>query len=252
MAVHYLRTILGAAIDFVYPRHCQLCGKQTDKQPGQSDSRTGLCESCRQSLIPPRMRSCDRCGAPVGPYLDTDQGCIYCRRDTFAFESVIRLGVYEGPLKFACLRMKNEHGSGLAAACARLMYDESTEAIRSVNADCVVPIPPHWTGRLRRIDNPAETIASRLAARLQVPICRRILRKVRRTPKQTSISAKKRRTNLRNAFRASIPKRIHGGTVLLVDDVLTTGTTAHEAALELKKRGASRVVVAVLARGIGQ
>lgn len=243
-----LRSVFDAAIGFVYPPHCRFCGTSTASEAAETAE---LCPACRDALTPEPARSCERCGAPVGPYLTTENGCVHCRRDRFAFESVIRLGVYDGPLKVACQRMKHEFGEGLAAACAGLLCRHASELLRRVKPDVVAAIPAHWTARFRRGDNAADALATRIAAWLHVPKSRHILGKTRRTPKQASLRPDKRRTNLRNAFRASLPRRRQGGTVLLVDDVLTTGSTAHEAAKALKNAGAGRIVVAVLARGLG-
>ncbi|MEX1096485.1 MAG: phosphoribosyltransferase family protein, partial [Planctomycetales bacterium] len=125
------------------------------------------------------------------------------------------------------------------------------KAPRAADAACVVPVPHHWTDRLRGRPNAAETVALVLARRLRVEFAGSILCKTRRTPAQASLTPAQRRTNLRRAFRAR--GRIPAGiTVLLVDDILTTGTTAHEAARHLRSAGAERVLVAVLARGLGR
>lgn len=121
------------------------------------------------------------------------------------------------------------------------------EKLSRLGIDLVIPIPQHWSKRLVVAHNQAETLADVLARRLRVPSDRHILGKARRTPDQSSLSASRRRTNLRDSFRVRESGRLGGVHVLLVDDVLTTGTTAHRATQALKKAGAGRVTVAVLA-----
>ncbi|MCH7988719.1 MAG: ComF family protein, partial [Planctomycetes bacterium] len=116
----------------------------------------------------------------------------------------------------------------------------------------VVPIPQYWTRRFQRSHNPAETQGRVLAHRLQVEFHTHILTKVRMTPVQSSLTASQRRTNLRGAFRVRRASELKGRSVLLVDDVFTTGTTANEASKVLRTAGAERVVVAVSARGLGR
>jgi predicted amidophosphoribosyltransferase len=94
-------------------------------------------------------------------------------------------------------------------------------------------------------------LARALAARLSLPCHPRWLRRIRNTPKQTAQTPTGRRENVRGAFRAPRRARLRGKAVLLVDDVLTTGSTCSEAARALREAGAARVVVAVLAHGQG-
>ena len=110
-----------------------------------------------------------------------------------------------------------------------------------------MPVPLHWWRRWTRGYNQSESLGRALAARLGLPCQGRWLRRVRNTPRQVDQSAAARRENVRNAFVAQGRPDLRGKTVLLVDDVLTTGSTANEAASALRKAGAGRIVVAVLA-----
>jgi predicted amidophosphoribosyltransferase len=88
-----------------------------------------------------------------------------------------------------------------------------------------------------------------LSARLGLPVLSSALRRIRHTPRQSGLPPTERRVNLRNAFRGTAAAR--GRSLLLVDDVLTTGTTADEAARALRQAGAVKVIVAALARAQG-
>jgi ComF family protein len=251
LASRGVRAFLRAAVDFVYPPVCPFCGREHgDAEPAGPGS--ALCGPCRARLAPIIEHACRRCAAPVGPHLDTSDGCIHCRDDRFAFETVVRLGVYDGPLRAACLRMKQPDGQVLAAAVAGLLWEREREALQRAEVDLVVPVPHHWTQRLSREHNPAATLARTLGRRLHAAVEPHILGKSRRTPAQASLPPSERRRNLRDAFRVGGASALSGRTVLLVDDVLTTGTTAHEISKVLLRAGAARVVVAVLARGLGQ
>lgn len=109
----------------------------------------------------------------------------------------------------------------------------------------------HWLRRLWRGTNAPESIAGRLAKELRLPvaadllICRRLLKN------QSSLSTDERRRNVRHAYRASSRFNIQGARVLLVDDVITTGATMHEAARALRKAGASTVYAVAVARTTG-
>src|SRR5205823_5857562 len=113
--------------------------------------------------------------------------------------------------------------------------------------DVVIPVPLHWFHRLRRGYNQSEALARELAAALGVPCRPRWLRRARLTRKQHhSLSREERRANVHDAFRARHADAVRGRHVLLVDDVMTTGSTAHEAARPLRAAGAAQITVAVL------
>jgi ComF family protein len=159
----------------------------------------------------------------------------------------VRLGPYEGLLRQLVLRMKSYSGEGLAEVVGRLWVEHGQARLRELGAEIVIPVPLHWTRRWARGYNQSETLGRELAARLRLPFRPRWLRRRRRTPKQTHQSPTARRENVHNAFVVAAWAQLRGKTVLLVDDVLTTGSTAHEAARALRSAGAARVVVAVLA-----
>jgi ComF family protein len=111
----------------------------------------------------------------------------------------------------------------------------------------VVPVPLHWWRYWRRGYNQAEALAEGIAKQLKLPI-RRSLKRVVGTRRLAGLSRSARGEVIRDVFRVRAHSRMTGCTVLLVDDVLTTGATCSGAARALKKAGAARVVVAVLAR----
>lgn len=232
-------------VDFLFPPICSLCQVEIE-------SPQLLCDSCRQLVVGKKMDICRRCCAPVGPHLDTTAGCVHCRKDPFPFERVLALGAYDGPLRNACLRMKHDSTDRVARALTGLLLDRWGEEMRSWNVDVIVPVPAHWTTRIGRAPRPANAIAERVASFLMAPCDLHILRKSRRTPSQSSLSPTRRRENLRGAFRRVAGVNLSGSRVLLVDDVLTTGTTAARSARVLKEAGAETVHVAVIARGIGR
>ena len=170
-----------------------------------------------------------------------------CPRRRWVFESVERLGVYSGALREACIRGKSRGGESLAAALAEWFWECRGWSLAEREIDLVVPVPQHWSKRLIESHNQAETVAEVLARRLRVNLHRHILAKVRRTPDQSSLSAARRQTNLCGAFRVRKKGKLAGAHVLLVDDVLTTGTTADQASRALRQAGVGRVSVAVLA-----
>jgi ComF family protein len=146
------------------------------------------------------------------------------------------------------LRLKHSMGETLAELLGDLWAENVHSQLREIGVDVVIPVPLHWWRFFRRGYNQSEALAYRLAARMRLPCRPGWLRRIRHTPQQTSQAPSERKENVHGAFRAQSWARLRGRTALLVDDVLTTGSTCNEAARALRAAGAARVVVAVLAR----
>ena len=239
----------GRAIaSFIYPPACLSCAVPFSSLPGAQSF--GICRTC-EDLIAPRVSPiCLRCSAPVGPHLSTIQGCQLCRRERFAFTRAISLGVYDGLLQRFCLQSKQPGQRAMATALTDLLCERFSQELRSWPIDVILPVPHHWSSRLFTDHHASTSVAERIGQFLMKPVERHILLKVRRTKRQQSLPASARRENLRAVFRVSERTDLRGIGVLLTDDILTTGTTAHRATRALLEAGAERVYVAVLARGV--
>jgi ComF family protein len=242
--VTWLRTLLRGTDELIFPPRCLSCGG-LDSLNIDAES---ICTDCCRKLLHDPHESCPRCCGTVGPHTDTSDGCPRCRAESLAFDSAFRLGPYEGDLKQVVLMMKHRAGESLAESLGRVWADHSRERFLAINATVIVPIPLHWRRRLERGYNQSESIAGGLATELRIPFRPGWLRRIRSTPMQTSLhTPTARRENVRGAFRISRFSRFHGQSVLIVDDVLTTGATASEAAKAMKAAGAAQVTVAVVA-----
>jgi predicted amidophosphoribosyltransferase len=161
------------------------------------------------------------------------------------------LAQYAGLLRIAVLRLKQAKDPTLAMAFAHLLVDQCGERLAALAADVVVPMPMHWTRRVWRGVNNPDFLARTVAQRLHLPCAPHLLCMQRRTLPQTGLTRGRRLANVRGAFRAPPHSDLSGSRVLLVDDVMTTGATAGEAARTLRRAGVGMVAIAVLARAEG-
>jgi ComF family protein len=249
MTAAWLNWLGRAGLDFgrgllhlVYPGHCLTCGRPL------GEDQDSFCADCRRALFTDPVPCCPRCAATVGPFGVADGRCGRCRDEGFAFAAALRLGPYDGLLRQVILRLKKQRNEGLAELIGERWAEQEGERFRALGADAVVPVPLHFWRRMARGYNQSLAVARAVSMRLGIPCERWWLRRVRNTPRQTAQTAAGRKENVRGAFavRAGVPLR--GRCVLLVDDVMTTGATAGEAARVLRAAGAARVAVSVLAR----
>ena len=234
-----------AGMEFVFPPACLICRSEMPHRIVRTAGST-LCDDCLGELNTGRGNACRRCGAPVGPFTVATDHCILCHRENYAFDGVIRMGLYRDRLRVACLMAKNPAGSLMSRTLADLLVDSQYGLLSERAFHAIVPVPEHWLKRMIRPHYAAEAMARQISDRLKVRLATGILAKARWTPKQAKSPPVQRRQQQKDAFHV-VGAGVQGQSILLVDDILTTGATADAAARVLKRAGASRVVVAVVA-----
>jgi ComF family protein len=237
-------TLTAGLIDLIYPPVCLICGSPLP-EPDQDES---FCSECRSALSADPLEHCPKCAATIGPHTDTSRGCLRCRDEHFRFDGACCLGRYEGLLRQTILTLKYPGREAVAENLGGFWGRQRQTQLRELACDLVVPVPLHWLRRWSRGYNQAEAIAQGLARQLKLPCRSWLLWRTKATLFQYQQSRTQRREQMRGAFAARLPRRLQGSRVLLVDDVMTTGSTASEAARALKAAGAREVFVAVLAR----
>ncbi|QDU22741.1 phosphoribosyltransferase family protein [Urbifossiella limnaea] len=240
-----LYDLARGAADLIFPPACLLCdAAEAEAAP----FRHGFCSACRDALTADPAARCPKCAATVGPHTDLKGGCPACRGRGFGFDATVRLGPYDGSLRAAILKTKGSAGEPVAEMLGRTLAEARATELRALAATVVVPVPLHWRRRLTRGYNQAAAVADELAAALKLPLRPAWLVRTKPAEQHTQPSATARAVNIRGAFRVGRRASFAGASVLVVDDVMTTASTAAEAARMIRAAGASRVGVAVLAR----
>lgn len=226
-----------AALDLILPQppHCAICGEAAEPPP--------LCAGCvHRMCFPPDLPLCRTCRRPLHGARSGD--CCECATRELDLDGVAALGLLTGDLQLAVHMLKFRDRSELAQPLGQAL----AEAARSLpRAAAVIPVPLHRRRQAERGYNQADLLARAMAAELGVPV-RRWLFRPRATAAQSGLGRAARLANLQGAFGVAAPSNaLRGLSVLLVDDVLTTGATAMAAATVLRAHGAEWVGLAVLA-----
>jgi competence protein ComFC len=233
--------LINAAISLFYPTICAAC--RTDVWATER-----LCSSCQSQLtkiVPP---FCAKCSEPFSGAIDNPFDCANCGHRKLYFDAAVSAFRSRGIVRKIILDFKygrQIHLRHLVGSWLSVALQD--ERIRNRHFDIIVPVPLHPVRQRERGFNQAILLAELLNRETSVEM-KPVLHRVRYTTTQTAFDRAERMENLRGAFRLRRTATVRGLSVLLVDDVLTTGSTLSECARVLKKAGASSVVAITAAR----
>ena len=229
----------------LFPVECRLCAA-----PLLNVSRLPVCKDCLHNLKSFDSVLCRTCGESLpAPAALTDQLCTSCEKAPPDFVRAIAYGAYENKLRDLIHLLKYRHISSAASVLGALLADRIQAAGLPPDA-MLVPVPLHKSKFRLRGFNQAEEIARVLRTRLKFRLEAGVLVRKRPTVSQTGMTPLQRRENVRGAFlvRPKYRRDLAGKTIILVDDVLTTGATVNECARVLRRAGVEAVYVATAAR----
>lgn len=231
-------------IDLVLPPSCLCCHRSLDH------SQSFLCAECLPTLGLIE-HACLRCGAPLPKVVPEPHGCLRCEGRSWSFKRAIAVGPYFGPLQKLVIAMKKLRHEATTLYFGRLLAARLQVTGTANEIDLIVPVPSHWWRRLIRKVSTAEVLAEAVANELHIPWTQQVVRRTRYTPKQGMLRAADRKNNVQGAFVAKLPCRWRNARILLIDDVLTSGSTANEVSGALLQAGAKDVIVGAIARALG-
>lgn len=243
----YVRRVLGRIADLLWPRMCAVtsCGRPSDRPDRH------ICSNCFATLpILEAGGECSLCGMPVPAETPHEFTCETCLAERPAFERARSALRYVGPAIDLVKAFKYGRNLQLVEDFGDLMEATLRAKFESAAVDVLIPVPLHPHRMRERGFNQSELLAETLARRINRRLDTRSLVRRRDTEHQARINADERRSNLNAAFAVARPEYVRGRTVLLIDDVMTTGTTLSACAKPLLNAGASRVWCLTLARAV--
>lgn len=242
-----VRDFFGIIVDFVFPPICLICGcflKEGKNAP--------ICPECwaEIQLIDPPW--CEQCGFPLATSFEGIAAplCRECREGKRYFHQARAAGIYEGTLRKTIHLFKYGQKKSLHRVLAALLVEHLRQHGSDLKVDFIIPVPLHWKRLRSRGFNQAELLARIISLNLNLPLLTGNLRRTRFTTPQIELPKEQRLTNLKGAFKVRQREEIEGRSLLLIDDVFTTGATMNECSRTLVEAGAAKVYCLALARPV--
>ena len=235
-------------LHFFFPSWCEECNTLLS-----DGDLPFFCRSCWKTIRPITGPTCSVCGQPNPTAIHSTgtvnkNTCHCCLESLPHYDTATAIFRYEGVLANAIQCMKYQSRTSLISPLTRLMREHLDRANTIV--DAVLAVPLHINRLRTREFNQSLALAKPVAETLGAPLVIDNLVRIRPTPPQTTLEWKDRHTNVRHAFSVRRPDDLDGKILLLVDDVLTTGSTVNECSRTLRKAGAKSVHVLTLSRTI--
>ena len=204
------------------------------------NNKYGLCKGCLEKL--PRIdKACDKCGREI---YDDGKYCFDCKEGGFDFDKVYSCLNYEGAVSKLVYNLKYGGGKYLVKYMARIIADKIVS--EKISFDILTFVPLNEIREKERGFNQSKLLADEIAKILNIKTSS-IITRTRNTPFQARLSREERLLNLKDAFSVVDKKVLKDKTILIIDDIFTTGTTINECSKILKKSGCKRVVCVTFA-----
>lgn len=236
-----MHTFLTAFLTFLYPRRCPVCDKPV--RPWNALA----CKECEPALTYIKPPRCMKCGKHIGD--GGQEYCADCAAHTHFYDSGRALFSYQSAAS-SIARFKYHGRREYAAFYAAGMVDALGNFIRACHADGFVPVPLHESRKRRRGYNQAEVLARELSALTGIPVYGDLIVRVKKTVPMKELSVAGRQNNLKKAFKI-LRNDVKLDTIIIIDDIYTTGSTIDAMSRELKKAGVERIYFMTLAIGRG-
>ncbi len=227
-------------LSLLYPRRCPICHDIVTPRGHL------ICPDCLKIVPFVQEPTCLCCGKEIAS--EEIEYCYDCSHHTRSFQGGYALVVYDPVMRESVRRFKNGGRMEYADWYAEALWQQYGGELRQLEIDAIVPVPLHRSRRNERGYNQAELLARRLAKKLGVPVLSKALVRTRKTTAQKYLGGRERQKNLEAVFGAG-RQSVAGQTLLLVDDIYTTGGTAEACTRVLLAAGAQAVYLANICIG---
>ena len=242
---HPVARVFETVVNAVFPRSCVGCGLSRE------NGGSYLCGLCRDDIFVIDDPMCETCGMPAD--IDYDypaEGfeCGWCRKGGYRFDRARSLGLYDSVLKELIHFYKYRNQPGVIEEIKPFLSGYFKACREEYQGYAVTSVPLHVKKLKQRGFDQSFVLAQTIAKILGLPHLTRPLKRIRETLPQARKNRAERYQNVRGAFEVVSPETVFKRSILLVDDVFTTGSTVNEVTRVLKKAKADRVQVFTLAR----
>ncbi len=239
-----LKSLKEKFLDMLFPKHikCIFCDEELDDRAVHD-----TCYHCLNTQ-PIIKRSCEKCGSPLSE--NNTNVCANCKANNFDYDRAKSVFIYENDVVTLMHRFKYSGMKFLAEPMSEYMCDSL--AIWDIYPDVITSVPLHKNREKDRKYNQSKLLAENIAKKFQIPYMDLCV-KIKDNPSQTTLDFKTRKENVIDAYELIVEKKkdIKGKTILLIDDIYTTGATVNEVTKLLKRAKANKVYVLTFAHGDG-
>lgn len=230
-----MNAILKSLIWFLYPAQCRHCGENLDPADGYY-----ICKSCWDQVEYIEKPYCEKCGFPLDPLSALPEkvfSCANCPAE-FKFNRARSIAYYHNSAIGEAIRLLKDDGKTVMAdKLADIMVDGMKRLLNPKDYDCIIPVPLHKKKLRKRGYNQMELIGRKVSEKTGIPLETKSLIKIKDTLPQRGLSGKERTQNVKDSFSVINPVNIERKRILLIDDVMTTGSTINECAKILVEEG---------------
>ncbi len=222
--------------EVVFPSRCPICDDLLQELPKDA---IRICPECLPKVTFIQEPICKRCGKPVDD--ETKEFCMDCRLKKHYFLAGRAVMLYKGETKVALYRFKYSERRAYAEIFAEEAVRRYGDWVKRQGITLIVPVPMYHKKKRKRGYNQAEDFAVELGKLLQIPVERKLVRRVQDTKPMKGLQMQERTANVKNAFHITKNHVKYNNRILVVDDIYTTGSTVDAISLALQRAGYSTV-----------